>query len=474
MKPDGAHFTDYWLAEWLRLREAHWGPLEDAREVRQARAQGRTFAQRIVLRARFLCEREKLDTVPARWWQGARLILPALGLLAILAGSGAALGALGNGIVPVNIALALTAMLGLHCLTYLLWLASFALHGHAEGGAQLGRLWLWLTRKLARGPDAALVPRALTGLLNRNGSLRWLLGSVSHGLWTVAFTSLLLTMLAVLSARRYDFGWQTTLLTPDTFVHLAALLGWAPAHLGFATPPADIVRASNGLHTLPDTARALWSNWLMGCVVVYGLLPRLLGLVLCLAMTRYRIRRLDLDVTLPGYADLRQRLVPSSEVTGIDKPDTDIATGPGFATHPSSPIAGRPAIAGIELPHDQPWPPVSLDARIVDLGVVDSRPQRQATLERLQHSPPSRLLVVCDARQTPDRGAVALIAELAADAGATMVALTLPANDTPTPQHRAGQWRDRLVDAGLASDLIVEDTHQALSWLTTPPGASNE
>lgn len=469
MKPDGPRFTDYWLAEWLRLREAHWGPLEDAREVRRARGEGRTFAQRIVLRARFLCQREKFDSVLTRWWQGARLALPALVLLAILAGSGAALGALGNGVMPVNIALALTAMLGLHCLTYLLWLASFALHDN-EGGAQLGRLWLWLTRKLARGPDAALAPRALAGLLSRNGALRWLLGSISHGIWTVAFISLLLTLLAVLSARRYDFSWQTTLLTPDTFVHLAAILGWAPAHLGFATPPADIVRASNGLHALPDTARALWSSWLMGCVVVYGLLPRLAGLALCLTMTRRRLRSLDIDITLPGYADLRQRLLPSSDITGIDAPDTESGTGPAFATHRPSSMAGLPAIAGIELPADLPWPPAPLGARTVDLGIIDSRPQRQATLDRLQQSPPSRLLLVCDARQTPDRGAVALVTELAADAGAVMVTLATSPDDAPGSPRRAGQWRTRLVDAGLGSEHIVEHTGQALSWLEAPEG----
>jgi hypothetical protein len=470
VKPDGARFTDYWLAEWLRLREAHWGPLEDAREVRRARAEGQTFAQRIVLRARFLCQREKLDVASARWWHGARLALPALAVLAILAGWGAALGALGNGIVPVNIALALTAMLGLHCLTYLLWLASFALHDDAEGGARLGRVWLWLTGKLARGPDAALAPRALTGLLSRNGSLRWVLGAISHGLWTVAFTSLLLTLLAVLSARRYDFNWQTTLLTPDTFVHLADILGWVPAHLGFATPPEAIVRISNGLHVLPDSARTLWSSWLIGCVVAYGLLPRLVGLVLCLSMARHRIRRLDIDTTLPGYADLRQRLFPSSDTTGVDAPDTGLPAPSGFASHAAAASAGLPTLAGIELPPDIPWPPPSANPGIIDLGVIDSRPQRQAALDHLQKYPPARLLLVCDVRQTPDRGAIALAAELAAGAGTTMVALLAPPGDAPDRSHRAALWRDRLADAGLAREHIVEQADPAISWLATPAG----
>jgi hypothetical protein len=133
-------------------------------------------------------------------------------------------------------------------------------------------------------------------------------------------------------------------------------------------------------------------------------------------------------------------------------------------------MAGLPAIAGIELPADLPWPPAPLGARTVDLGIIDSRPQRQATLDRLQQSPPSRLLLVCDARQTPDRGAVALVTELAADAGAVMVTLATSPDDAPGSPRRAGQWRTRLVDAGLGSEHIVEHTGQALSWLEAPEG----
>ncbi len=473
MKPDNTRFSDYWLAELLRVREAHWGPLEDAGEVRAARAQGGNFAERIVLRARLLCRREKLDTALAHWRRAARVALPGLALLALLVGSGAALGALGNGTAPVNIALALTAMLGLHCLTYVLWLASFGLHDDGEGGARLGRAWLWLTRRLARGPDAALAPRALTGLLGRNGSLRWLLGAVSHGLWTVAFISLLLTLLAVLAARRYDFSWQTTLLTPDTFVRFAAILGWAPAHLGFATPPDAVVRISNGLHVLPDSARALWSSWLIGCVVVYGLLPRLAGLGLCLAMARHRIRRLSLDTTLPGYADLRQRLSPPSETVDGGEPEPAAADAPGLPRRAAS-SAGEPAIAGIELPPDPPWPPGGLDDRIIDLGIIDTRAQRLATLDHLAQTPPSRLLVVCDAGQTPDRGAVALIMDLAASAGAIrVIPLTARSHATPDASDRnlrADQWRERLVAAGLPSAAIMTDLNEAMGWLA-PPGA---
>src|SRR5690606_13096138 len=190
--------------------------------------------------------REKLDQLIQQWLQGSRLALTALCLVAVLAGAGAALGALGDGSRPVNLLLALVALLGLNSLSFLFWLLSFAV-GTPSGGTWLGESWLWLTRKLARGPDAALLPRALMELLNRGKALRWLLGGVSHALWSIALGSLLLTMLGILSARRYSFNWETTLLSPDAFVAITTTLGWLPAQLGFAMPSAAIIRASDGL-----------------------------------------------------------------------------------------------------------------------------------------------------------------------------------------------------------------------------------
>ncbi|MGB3290796.1 MAG: DUF2868 domain-containing protein, partial [Burkholderiaceae bacterium] len=420
LRPPSLH--GYWMAETLRLREALWGPLEDSMEVRRARTEGGSYTQRVLVRAHYLGQREKLDQPIGQWTQGSRLALAGLGLIALLAGAGAALGALGDGSRPVNLLLALVALLGLHGLSFLFWLLSFAARAPA-GTTWLGTCWLWLTRKLARGPDAALVPRALMEILSRANALRWLLGGISHGLWTIAFGSLLLTLLGILSARRYSFNWETTLLSPDTFVAITTALGWLPSKLGFAMPSEAVIRASDGLQALPESAQALWSSWLIACVVVYGLLPRLACLALSLLTVKTRLAAIELDPTLPGYAELRDRLSPASENAGIDAPQT-----PAFqahiqpAGHALAP-AGQPLLVGIELPADRPWPPAELPAAVADLGIVDSRPQRKKLLDDLQAQPPERLLMACDAQQTPDRGVIALLADLAGLAGHGHVAL---------------------------------------------------
>lgn len=450
----------YWLAETLRLREALWGPVEDAAEVRRVRAQGGDFSSKVLWRAQYVGQREGLQALIARWRSGARLALLALAVAAIFAGVAAALGVLGDGSRPVNIVLALVGALGLNLLAFLFWALSFLLGD--SGGTWLGEAWLGLTRKLARGPDAALVPRALVGILGRHGVLRWLLGSISHAWWSMATIALLIGLVAMLAARRYQFHWETTLLGPDAFVALTAALGWLPAHLGFAMPTEAMVRASDGVQQVPEAAQALWSGWLIGTIVVYGLLPRLLCLAISLVKARHRQACIGLDADLPGYAELRERLSPPSEPTGVDAPDQAGYQARVAPKAQTLSVTGERVAVRVELPGDAVVPP--LPSACIDLGVVDSRAQRNALLERLQQQPPQRLLMLCDARQTPDRGVIGLLAELAslADKAAVALSVFMP---SAHENARTETWQDRLVAAGFKPDQIYTDMAAATQWL---------
>jgi len=464
---DGA-WQAHWLAETIRLREEHWGPLEDADAVRQARGGPDSLEPRILLRARLLGRRDGLDDLVARWRQGAVFSLVILVLVALAAGIGSAAGALGDGTRPVNVLWAVGALLGVHALTFLLWLASFLLR---PGGATgLGRLWLWATRKLARGPDAALVPQALMNLLARAGALRWLFGAISHTLWLAGLVAALATLVAMLSTASYRFVWATTLLQPDTFVFLTRVLGWLPAQLGFATPAEAIVRASDNSQVLPMAAQAQWSVWLIGVVTVYGVLPRLLAWLLCLAQAARARRRLRIDPALPGYAALRDRLLPPAQSTGIDRPADPLhqpQVGPGRLAD----LGDQPVLVGLELPADLAWPPAGLPPGVQDAGNLDTREQRNRLLDALAQAGARRLLIACDARQTPDRGTLGLIAALADKAGQTRVWLSTafggPMAGEPA---RLDAWRDRLAAAGMAPAAVLRDADQPLHWLETGNG----
>jgi len=283
---------------------------------------------------------------------------------------------------------------------------------------------------------------------------------------------MLLTLLALRSARRYSFNWETTLLSPDAFVTVTTWLGWLPARLGFTMPPEALIRISDGLHTLPGSAQGMWSSWLIGCVLVYGLLPRLLALAVSGMWIKKTLAAVGPDVSLPGYAELRDRLAPTSEKTGIDAPD-----GPGFQariqprTDPRY-LPGQSVLAGVELSPDTPWPPGPLPAEVADAGVIDNRAQRKALLDTLQQQPPGRLLLVCDPRQTPDRGTLALLADLASLADQARIALhAYPPTPDDSAAARLTAWLDMLQASGFAAEQITADAATGLAWLTgSAPG----
>ncbi len=207
--------------------------------------------------------------------------------------------------------------------------------------------------------------------------------------------------------------------------------------------------------------------------ITYGLIPRVLSLLLAIFMTRRKVAAIVLDEGLPGYAELRGRLAPPSEKAGTDAPD-----GPQFQSTilPRSPAQPKPdqlLIAGIELAPDTPWPPAALPLSIIDLGVIDTRSQRSSLLDRMHQHPPLRMLAVCDPQQTPDRGTIALLAELAGLAAQAHIALPARPVAGNTMESRVSAWHERLLAAGFAPDQVHSDIAQALAWLAAAPQGEN-
>jgi hypothetical protein len=396
----------YWQAEAVRLREAHWGPLEDRAACQAALRRPADLQDRILARAAWLAEHGELHDRLVQWAVGARWALALLWLCACLAGIGTAAAVLGQG--QVNLALALLGLLGLHALTFLIWLAGW-LPGLPDS-TTLSRLWLWLTRRLVRGPDGALAAQAFLSLLGRARAWKTAIGLISHGAWTAAFLGAVPTLLLLLSARRYTFHWETTLLSPDAFVGATRALGHLPGLLGFPAPDDAQIAASLGPQPLAAGVQADWSLWLIGCIVVWGLLPRLLALFACVLHLRRRLARLTVDPGLPGWLDLRERLLPTHASLGIDRP-APAAGGTASTVAPSAAGGAHAAVLAYELGPDLAWPPAGLPDGVADLGRCDSREDR-ARIRALLRAPPAHLLFVCDARLTPDRGAAAWLDEL--------------------------------------------------------------
>lgn len=132
-----------------------------------------------------------------------------------------------------------------------------------------------------------------------------------------------------------------------------------------------------------------------------------------------------------------------------------------------------PSMVGLELPPGLAWPPAPVPAHVHDLGVVDTGPQRKALLDYLHAQAPDKLLIVCDGRQTPDRGAIGLVAEAASLAGQTRILLL--ASPGNTQESRLPAWLERLAAAGISAGQAGTDTPAALDWLaaSTPGGSAH-
>ncbi|MGP0173040.1 DUF2868 domain-containing protein [Pseudomonas sp. NCHU5208] len=447
-----------WLSETIRLREEHAGPLEDAEANRLARAEAGDLAARIQHRALLLARRDGQWQALLHWLQGARLAGLLLMLLALLSGAGLALAALGDGRQPVNVFWALGSLLGLNLLMLLGWLLGLLLTRDHPGA--LGRLWLWLSEKLARDASAAQLAPALLLMLQRQRLTRWGLGLLVNGLWTLAMLAALSTLLLLLATRRYGFVWETTILGGDTFIALTQAIGALPALLGFSLPDVELIRASGDAAIASEVARQSWAGWLVGVVLVYGLLPRLLLALLCLWRWLSGKASLHLDLDLPGYGLLRQRLQPDSERLGVcDLPPAALHQPQGGSS--AQPSSGA-LLLGLELDDSRPWPPAALPRGVADAGVIDSREQRRQLLEQLTRFPPERLAVACDPRRSPDRGTLALLGELARCATATRIWLLSPAPGQSLDSARLADWHQALDALGLTR----RDT-SPLSWLET-------
>jgi hypothetical protein len=422
-----------WLTETIRLREEHAGPLEDLEANRLARTAGGDLPSRIQRRAAWLAERDGLSAALQHWLQGARLALVLLVIFALLSGAGLAFAALSQ--TPVNVFWALGSLLGLNLILLLSWALGLIFAG--EHGATLGRLWLWLSEKLARDAKAAQLAPALLLMLQRRKLNRWALGTLVNGLWLLAMLSALLLLLTLMATQRYGFVWETTILGADTFINLTQALGALPALLGFNVPTVEMIRASGGAALDIESARQAWATWLVGVLVVYGVLPRLLLALLCFWRWSRGKAALTLDLNLPGYAQLRERLMPTSERLGIN--DAAPAQLHRVESSVSEHASDGALLVAIELDDQRPWPP-ALPKTVSNAGILDSRESRHKLLEQLSRFPPARLLIACDPRRSPDRGSLALIAELARNANATRVWLLQAPPGEALDSARLGDW----------------------------------
>ena len=502
------------LAEAVRLHEENRGFLiEDRAAEAAAVAAGGDLQRRILTRAGALTVAADVRDALDRLRQLFALSAAAGFLIALALGAGSALALMASApsgygaAMPTNFFLLYGSLLGPHALMLAAWLFALLVlpnrgSGSSLGGGSLGGSLgggiLALVRRLSRWtlkqPLEAAAARAFALVMTGSPAGRWLVSALSHGLWFGYLAGGSAMVFLLLSTRQVSFAWETTILSAEDYIGLTRALAAAPGWLGFAAPDAQQIAASQmPLAAAPSAAAdRAWAGLLLGSLVVYGVLPRLVLVLLCLGLGRRAIRRYRLDTSRPGFARLQERLTPLAQTTGVIDADQD---GPAAAAAPSSlsqaaeadtangipgpaQAVGDGPVAILAFESEPPargWPQPASGLGWLDCGSIEDRADRARVRARLGAAvrPPRLLVLACSLLTAPDRGVGAFLAEFAGEAGVPLALLLsqhqhyrarTPGDEAAKASavgQRIADWRQIALAAGIpAANVAAIDLDQ--------------
>ncbi len=471
------------LAEAIRVREeVKETSLEDEAANAQARATEGGLEEKVVSRARAHRLAPELLAALYRFRLTLRVASGLGAALAFLAGLATAHTALtapeGQ---PVAFYWALLALLGVETLTLLLWIALSFMGSRALQAPSLGSVMLVTSHHLVgwfdRGTAQTVLLQAATKVFSRGAIARWTLGAITHGIGSACLMGALAMGLLIRSSKQVAFGWETTILSEASYLPLTQALSALPQLIGFATPNLAEIAASRweGQGPLNTEAASAWAGLLVGSLLLYGLAPRALLLVLSLIARRRALRDFRLDLMQPAYVRLREALMPRSrkegpaEVEGFTAPPEAITPAP----LPATALVGPIAFLGVEIDAgDTIWPPDLPGIPCQDLGLIDSRKDREQSMSALRSAAPSLVLAAVSLLTTPDRGIAAILEQVRRESDAPMVLLLTEGArldhrySEPARHQRYQDWCRLASELGIPTNWVIEvdPTPAAAGW----------
>lgn len=394
-----SHLKSLWLVETIRLIEQQSGRFSDQEANRQAMRWPGPLKQKIIYRAEWLAQQNGVVTAQHRLINAVKLAFILLFFISILLGAGLAFTALSYN--PVNLYWALLSLLGLHFLTLLIWLVSILI-APSDSGSVFIYCWMWLIKRFT---DKQTTQQLLPAFISLAGKpLKWLIGTLVNLWWTVVLVSALLMLLLLLATHHYQFEWQSTLFSSDTFIYLTHGLGALPAFLGFAMPDNEMIRLSGEQALNQGDIRSVWAMWLLGVFIVYGLFIRLSLLIICSVRWFWACSQFDLNEKLPEYQLLATLLQPKQ--TEIIDAAQKGGTPPVAFT--SSPVGQGALLVAVDI-DEQQW---TIPDGVTFAGFLNNSQQRGQLLDHLTLEPAHKLMIAINSDRAPDRGMINLIRQL--------------------------------------------------------------
>ncbi|WP_151705315.1 DUF2868 domain-containing protein [Nitrincola alkalilacustris] len=350
----------------------------------------------------------------------------------------------------VNVFWLLLLLLGPNLLMLIIWVAMMLFNHNPSSSSSLTSLPGYIIRQFVaaiygtKNDQKALQINILKTLYKPLHG-RWLFSLISHLGWAGFMLGGLACVLLILLARQVNFVWETTLLDADAFTHLTLMLSYLPSLTGLDMPNATTVAQSRlgaPEGQLADV-RTQWATFLILCIVVYGLLPRLLLAGVSYHLYRSRREAFRLDLSEPFYQQLIRHLDPPSRQAGILDPD---ALPP---TSPSSDLVGPLAAQGpeaadwigFELDNSSDWPPVAIKQGKV-LHLVNDRQTQQQLFDLLKSYEGHALVIATSLLRTPDRGIERFLRQIQKSSSQTVVWIGLSASSADMANHpeRLDDW----------------------------------
>lgn len=415
--PEGTHEH----LEMVRLLNGTLSTKDNNALIHRLQTQDGTPFDKLVRYAIAQDENKAFQTALNQAYQNFSLLGIGLSWAAFVLGAITSLGVLQS--EWLNFFYVLIALLGWHTISLMLWLIG---QGRSFGSPLVAGA---IDGVLHKAPTLSKNPINKTAwqILAQSTApkRRWLIGKLVHQTWAFSLLGSVVSLFLLFLSKRYDFVWESTLLSSSHMHTIIQVIGVVPSWLGFDLPTDT---------PSPKSLAVL----LMLAIVVYGIVPRLIAYAYC-HLQANRIA-FCIDGTLHYYENLlrqfaNQIVSPDDYVAPITKPN---------AIKPNT--NAKVVLSFERTPNDPLWYQLGAGLTVVNFGVLDNTQDFERLRILLQEKPLS-LYVGIDTRILPDRGVLRKFEKLIALANHGL-AVELFTTHGDTQSHKLA-WQKALTNYGI-------------------------
>ncbi len=291
--------TDLQLLDLVRRLElSHYVFDADPNEMTQSiKHTAGTPLQKLILRAHKLDESNQIKQALANAHFHFNLPEKLVSIGALFVGIISVVGLLTA--THLNFFYLLIILLGWHLISLVLWLIR---PKHSNTSSVMTKLLERMIHQIMRKTNVLDKHAHELVLQSKAAVMDYHLYAIIHKSWVMIFLGNIIALIGIFLFKSYHFVWESTLLTQAYFEKLVHIVGIVPSLF------IDLPQ----IHA--DNVARQFAIFLIICVIIYGLLPRVLAWFFCLV--KIRQNTFNIDKNLYYYENLVRQL--SRQITNQD------------------------------------------------------------------------------------------------------------------------------------------------------------